>query len=83
MFRRFIFSVQNTGHLLCFINLDFFIRCLHRDDERLHIQPAFMLSVLAMAKLMKSSALEDGAMGFQGAMILTLLMDDAGPSSCA
>jgi hypothetical protein len=70
MFRRFIFSVQNTGHLLCFINLDFFIRRLHRDDERLHIQPAFMLSVLAMAKLMKSSALEDGAMGLQGAMIL-------------
>ena len=29
-----------------------------------------MLSVLAMAKLMKSSALEDGAMGLQGAMIL-------------
>ena len=64
------FSVQNTGHLLCFINLDFFIRRLHRDDERLHIQPAFMLSILAMAKLMKSSALEDGTMGLQGAMIL-------------
>jgi len=29
-----------------------------------------MLSVLAMAKLMKSSALEDGTMGLQGAMIL-------------
>ncbi|KIM45747.1 hypothetical protein M413DRAFT_17514 [Hebeloma cylindrosporum] len=65
-----VHTVQNTGHLLCFINLDFFIRRLHRDDERLHIQPAFMLSVLAMAKLMKSSSLEDGAMGLQGAMIL-------------
>lgn len=64
------FSVQNTSHLLSFITPDFFIRRLYRDNERLHTQPASMLSVFAMEKLVKYSAVEDGTMVLQGAMIL-------------
>ncbi|KAH9484701.1 hypothetical protein JR316_0001601 [Psilocybe cubensis] len=41
---------------------------LYRDDERLRIQPAFILSVLAMSTLMKSSSIEDGASGMRIAM---------------
>jgi len=50
---------------------DFLIKCLYHDDDRLHIQPAFILSVLAMAKLMKSSSLEGGTLGLQGAIMLS------------
>uniref|UniRef100_A0A8H7Y1S2 Zn(2)-C6 fungal-type domain-containing protein n=1 Tax=Psilocybe cubensis TaxID=181762 RepID=A0A8H7Y1S2_PSICU len=62
------FLHDNTGHLLSFINLNYFIKRLYRDDERLRIQPAFILSVLAMSTLMKSSSIEDGASGMRIAM---------------
>ncbi|KDR67042.1 hypothetical protein GALMADRAFT_1133694 [Galerina marginata CBS 339.88] len=64
------FLVNNTGHLLSFINLNFLIRRLFGDNERLRIQPSFILSILAMAKLMKSSALEGGGNGLRAAMML-------------
>ncbi|KAF8153666.1 hypothetical protein BJ912DRAFT_1014320, partial [Pholiota molesta] len=43
---------------------------LLREDERLRIQPSFILAILAMAKLMKSSSMEDGLIGLQHAMML-------------
>ena len=39
-------------------------------DDRLQIQPAFIYSVLAMGKLMKSSKLEGGSLGLSQAMEL-------------
>ncbi|KAF9552718.1 hypothetical protein CPC08DRAFT_714372 [Agrocybe pediades] len=64
------FLVNNTGHLLSFINLNFLIKQLFRDDLRLRIQPSFILAALAMAKLMKSSCVEGGAQGLRDSMVL-------------
>ena len=46
------------------------VKRLLRDDERLRIQPAFILACLALAKLMKSSTMEGSSPGLQQAMIL-------------
>ena len=62
--------VNNTGHFLAFLNINFMIKRLLRDDERLRIQPAFILACLALAKLMKSSTMEESSLGLQQAMIL-------------
>ncbi|PPQ92783.1 hypothetical protein CVT25_003831 [Psilocybe cyanescens] len=63
------FLYNNTGHLLSFINLNYLIKQLYRDEERIRIQPAFILSILAMAALMKSSSIEDGPSGMRNAML--------------
>lgn len=57
----YLFS--DTGHWLCFINLSFLLDMLWDAEERLKIQPAFILAGLAMAELMRSSDLERGASG--------------------
>jgi hypothetical protein len=62
--------VNNTGHFLAFLNINFMVKRLLRDDERLRIQPAFILACLALAKLMKSSTMEGSSLGLQQAMIL-------------
>ncbi|KAJ6540138.1 hypothetical protein DFH09DRAFT_1175587 [Mycena vulgaris] len=58
---RYLFS--DTGHWLCFLNLEFFVNMLWNPEERLKIQPAFILAGLAMAELMRSSDSERGARG--------------------
>ncbi|KAF8189550.1 hypothetical protein K438DRAFT_2019010 [Mycena galopus ATCC 62051] len=57
----YLFS--DTGHWLCFLNLSFFLNMLWNPEERLKIQPAFVLAGLAMAELMRSSDSERGAAG--------------------
>ncbi|KAJ7484846.1 hypothetical protein B0H11DRAFT_2018961 [Mycena galericulata] len=52
----YLFS--DTGHWLCFLNLSFFLDMLWNAEERLKIQPAFILAGLAMAELMRSSEAE-------------------------
>jgi hypothetical protein len=54
---------SETGHWLCFLNLTFFINMLWNPEERLKIQPAFILAGLALAELMRSSDSERGAAG--------------------
>jgi len=39
-------------------------------EERLHIQPAFIYAVLALARLMRSSKLEGGSVGLSHALDL-------------
>ena len=62
--------VNNTGHFLAFLNINFLVKRLLRDDERSRIQPAFIFACLALAKLMKSSTMEGSSLGLQQAMIL-------------
>ncbi|KAJ7624638.1 hypothetical protein FB45DRAFT_923919 [Roridomyces roridus] len=57
----YLFS--DTGHWLCFLNLSFFLDMLWNPEERLKIQPAFVLAGLAMAELMRSSESERGVNG--------------------
>ncbi|KAK7046350.1 Zn(2)-C6 fungal-type domain-containing protein [Favolaschia claudopus] len=57
----YLFS--DTGHWLSFLNLPFFLDMLWNPEERLKIQPAFVLAGLAMAELMRSSDSERGAAG--------------------
>ncbi|KAJ7107996.1 hypothetical protein C8R43DRAFT_1044435 [Mycena crocata] len=57
----YLFS--DTGHWLCFLNLSFFLDMLWNAEERLKIQPAFILAGLAMAELMRSSESERGSAG--------------------
>ncbi|KAJ7259282.1 hypothetical protein C8J57DRAFT_498595 [Mycena rebaudengoi] len=52
----YLFS--DTGHWLCFLNLSFFLDMLWNPEERLKIQPAFILAGLALAELMRSSESE-------------------------
>lgn len=49
--------------------MNFFMKKLFGND-RYRIQPCFILSGLAMAKLMKSSFIEEGQIGLQQAMML-------------
>ncbi|KAJ7025786.1 hypothetical protein C8F04DRAFT_1127074 [Mycena alexandri] len=58
---QYLFS--DTGHWLCFINVTFFLNMLWNPEERLKIQPAFILAGLALAELMRSSESERGVVG--------------------
>lgn len=49
---------NTTGYWLSFINVPYFIRSLYSADERARMQPALIYAGLALATLMKSSALE-------------------------
>lgn len=66
--------MDNTGSLLSFINPPFLMKQLLSDIERLLIQPSFILASLAMAKLIKSSTVEEGHNGLHQA---TMLVSDA------
>lgn len=57
------YRFKDTGHWLSFLNLDFFTSSLFNPEDRLHIQPSFILAGLALAVLMKSSELEGGSNG--------------------
>ncbi|KDQ27287.1 hypothetical protein PLEOSDRAFT_1076525 [Pleurotus ostreatus PC15] len=57
------YPFKDTGHWLSFLNLDFFTSSLFNPEDRLHIQPSFILAGLALAVLMKSSELEGGSNG--------------------
>ncbi|KAF9524627.1 hypothetical protein CPB83DRAFT_797695 [Crepidotus variabilis] len=70
IFDEITFLVRNTGHLLNFVNLDYIMRRIYSEEQRLKIQPAFIYAVLAMAKLMKSSKLDEGSGGLSQAMEL-------------
>jgi len=62
-------SVQNAANVLFFINLDYVMKRLY-SEERLHIQPAFIYAVLALAKLLRSSKIETGSAGLSHALEL-------------
>lgn len=68
---------NNTGHLLSFVNLNYFIHRLNHPEERLFIQPAFIFAVLAMAKLMKSSSIELGVQGVRAAITYSVDANNA------
>ncbi|KAJ7762935.1 hypothetical protein B0H16DRAFT_1311418 [Mycena metata] len=57
------YPFSDTGHWLCFINVTFFLNMLWNPEERLKIQPAFILAGLALAELMRSSESERGVVG--------------------
>ncbi|KAL0957013.1 hypothetical protein HGRIS_003114 [Hohenbuehelia grisea] len=64
------FLINGTGHWLSFLNIDFFTATLFDPEERLRIQPSFVLSAMALATLMKSSELEEGHVGRDRALWL-------------
>lgn len=49
---------HDAGNWLSFLNLPVFLRSLHNPQERLRLQPSFILSALALSILMQSSELE-------------------------
>jgi len=61
---------KDTSSSLSFINIDFFLKRLRHPEDRLKIQPAFILAGLAMATLMKSSEFEYKAPGRERALWL-------------
>ncbi|KAK7453326.1 hypothetical protein VKT23_012005 [Stygiomarasmius scandens] len=71
------FLLNDAGHWLTFINIEFFERTVRNPDERLSIQPALILASLAMATLMKSSEVEYGPEGRNQAMVLRQSAQDA------
>ncbi|KAL0580568.1 hypothetical protein V5O48_001481 [Marasmius crinis-equi] len=63
---RYLFS--DTLHSLEFLNVDYFVQTLHSPERRHTIQPAFILAVLALSTLMKSSTIENGEKGRRDAL---------------
>ncbi|KAF8828455.1 hypothetical protein HHX47_DHR3000283 [Lentinula edodes] len=64
---EYLFS--DTGHWLSFLNLDYFLQTLYHPEDRLAIRPPLILSILAMATLMKSSQAEFGVKGRERALM--------------
>ncbi|KAJ3564619.1 hypothetical protein NP233_g8177 [Leucocoprinus birnbaumii] len=62
----------NTTHQLTFINLEFLSAQLYDDVERVKIQPAFILAILALAQLLQSSVTNQGVAGMSQAIELRL-----------
>ncbi|KAF8665363.1 hypothetical protein AX16_000382 [Volvariella volvacea WC 439] len=54
--RNIEFICQECGHWLSFINIEFFIKTLYDEQQRLYIHPAFVYAVQALAALMSSNA---------------------------
>lgn len=54
----------------CFVNLEHLRNCLYDNDKRIHIQPAFIYSGMALSALMKSSEKGRGSSGREAAMRL-------------
>ncbi|KAF5365879.1 hypothetical protein D9757_011045 [Collybiopsis confluens] len=65
---KYLFS--DTGHVLSFLNIDFFLETLRDAERRVSIRPPLVYSILAMALLMKSSEAEFGVEGRNQALIL-------------
>jgi hypothetical protein len=65
---EYLFS--DTGHWLSFLNVKYFLETLWHPEERIGIRPPLVLSILAMATLMKSSQAEYGAEGRDEALQL-------------
>ncbi|KAF8878849.1 hypothetical protein BD779DRAFT_1553503 [Infundibulicybe gibba] len=61
---------NDTGYWLSFLNLVYFLETLYDEEERLRIQPSFILAGLAMANLMKSSETENASGGRNRALWL-------------
>ncbi|KAJ3848015.1 hypothetical protein EV368DRAFT_50103 [Lentinula lateritia] len=64
-----VYSFSDTGHWLSFLNLDYFLQTLYHPEDRLAIRPPLILSILAMATLMKSSQAEFGIKGRERALM--------------
>ncbi|KAJ3751510.1 hypothetical protein DFH05DRAFT_196649 [Lentinula detonsa] len=64
---EYLFS--DTGHWLSFLNLNYFLETLWHPENRISIRPPLILSILAMATLMKSSQAEYGVKGREQALI--------------
>ncbi|KAJ3992978.1 hypothetical protein F5050DRAFT_1578550 [Lentinula boryana] len=62
-------TFSDTGHWLSFLNLNYFLETLWHPENRFTIRPPLILSILAMATLMKSSQAEYGAKGREQALI--------------
>lgn len=62
--------IKETGRTLTFLNVDFVLKRLHNEGERIHVQPAFVLSILAMSTFMRSSEMEYKAPGREQAIQL-------------
>ncbi|KAJ3725618.1 hypothetical protein DFJ43DRAFT_1002341 [Lentinula guzmanii] len=62
-------SFSDTGHWLSFLNLNYFLETLWHPENRFSIRPPLILSILAMATLMKSSQAEYGVKGREQALI--------------
>lgn len=73
----FKFLVAEAPQWFCFVNLEHLSTCLHDDDRRIHIQPAFIHSGMALATLIKSSEKGRGANGREGATRLAGLAQSA------
>ncbi|KAJ2924764.1 hypothetical protein H1R20_g12322, partial [Candolleomyces eurysporus] len=63
-------AVEGTGHYLSFINVDTLEKQLWHEQYRARIHPGFIWACLAMARLMRSSSMEDGHAGLQMALNL-------------
>lgn len=57
------FLLSSSGHWLSFIHAPTFLRDLQDEHLRVRMQPALIMSALAMATLMKSSQIELGSSG--------------------
>lgn len=55
--------LSSSGHWLSFIHAPTFLRDLQDEHLRVRMQPALIMSALAMATLMKSSQIELGSSG--------------------
>ncbi|KAF5362709.1 hypothetical protein D9758_011728 [Tetrapyrgos nigripes] len=65
---RYLFS--QTGHWLAFLDVDFLEMTIRHSEGRLSIQPALLLSIVAMSTLMRSSEAEYGLEGRERALSL-------------
>jgi hypothetical protein len=66
----FSVSVEGTGHYLSFIDVTSLEKQLWHEQYRARIHPGFIWACLAMARLMRSSSVEDGQAGLQIALAL-------------
>lgn len=63
-------SFDDTNHWLTFLNLTKFLEYLTDPQQRVNIHPAFILAILAMATLMRSSEVGYGGKGRDRALLL-------------
>ncbi|THU90350.1 hypothetical protein K435DRAFT_728440 [Dendrothele bispora CBS 962.96] len=81
---RYLFS--HTGHWLAFLNISHLELTIRDQEERLTVQPAFILSIIAMATLMRSSEAEYGSEGRDRAISFRnsakLSLEDAMRADC-
>ncbi|KAF8712533.1 hypothetical protein AX14_013010 [Amanita brunnescens Koide BX004] len=66
----FTYLVTDAPQWFCFVNLEHLRNCLYDDEKRIHIQPAFIYSGMALSALMKSSEKGSGSGGREAAMRL-------------